>query len=426
MTRRATDRLLVSVLTATTGALVAVLAGLPEAAIFATPWAVLLVLGLSHSAPDRSKTTVEVAADRVLVGDDVEVMTTVTGASGSVYVRCEPAADFWSPGESDNRRAASLRDVVSGDRATIRCRLPATQWGVHDVGGVRIEVTEPYGLVRWEGDAGRSRKVRVHPRQTELQDMLAPRLVRQVTGTHSSRAVGRGVEFVDIRQYASGDSLREINWKVTARSPDLWVSQRHPDRASDVILLLDSFVESGHDVRIVVGLGIEAALALAGSHLAVADRVGLVELGGMVRWVQPGTGRLQLQRLTETVLSTGLHSHVAERDLHALMTQALPPRSFVVALSPLLDDRFIDALLILGGHGHDVAVIECDAVAGAAADSPTARLANRLWEADRQMVRDRLAERGIAVARWRRGDHLDLTLSELIRRRRGAVRASRR
>jgi uncharacterized protein (DUF58 family) len=249
-----------------------------------------------------------------------------------------------------------------------------------------------------------------------------------VTGAHGSKAVGRGVEYADIRLFASGDSLREINWKASARSPDLWVSQRHPDRATDVVLLVDSFVESGHDVRTVFGMAIEGAVALADSHLAVADRVGLVELGGTVRWVRPAAGRHHIQRLSDALVSTRLHSHVADRNLALLTSRALPPRSFVVALTPLLDSRFIDALFILGAKGHDVAVIECEASWPTVEDPADewGPLARRLWEAERQVTRDHLAEHGIAVARWRQGDHLDLTLLEITNRRRRVVRGRHR
>jgi uncharacterized protein (DUF58 family) len=206
------------------------------------------------------------------------------------------------------------------------------------------------------------------------------------------------------------------------------VSQRHPDQATDVILLLDSFVESGHDVHTVVGLAIEAAVALAESHLAATDRVGLVELGGLVRWVRPDTGQLQLQHLIDALLSTGLYAHVADRNLDAILGRMLPPRSFVVALTPLLDDRFIEALFALAAHGHDVGVIECDVADSEDEEgwSGTLRLARRFWEAERQMVRDRLAAHGVAVAGWRKGRQLDLTLEELTRRRQRTVRVRRR
>ena len=430
MTRRATDRLLVAATTSVAGVLVAVLGGMPEAAILVAPWAMLLVLGLANSQLDVATPTVEVINDRVLVGDEVEVNVVWTHVAGTAFVKCLPSQGFWAPnGASDTRRGSQEHDVLGRGAATITCRLQATRWGTHDVGRVATAVTEPYGLFQWEGGAGQSTRIRVHPKPAELRSLLAPWLVRRVTGAHSSNVAGRGVEYADIRQYSAGDSLRDINWRVSARSSELWVSKRHPDQATDVILLLDSFVESGHDVHTVVGLAIEAAVALAESHLAVTDRVGLVELGGLVRWVSPDTGQHQLQHLTDALLSTGLYAHVAERNLDTILARMLPPRSFVVALTPLLDERFIDGLFVLAGHGHDVGVIECD-VAGpeyeeSQADE-TLQLAVRFWEADRQVVRDRLAAQGVAVAGWRQGRQLDLTLEELTRRRQRTVRARRR
>ena len=429
MIRRGTDRLVFAVLITAAGALVALLGGIPEAAILAAPWAVLLALGLSRSGQGTVRATVEIADDRVLVGDEVELVTSVSQVAGSAHVTCLPGDDFWPKNVTDDSRSsAEIHDVLVADRATIRCALLASQWGVHDVGRVSVEVTEPHGLFRWETMVNEPLLVRVHPTPMELRQLLTPRLVRSVSGAHGSNVVGRGVEYADIRPYSAGDSLREINWQVSARSRELWVSQRHPDQATDVILLLDSFVESGHDVRTVVGLAIEGAVALAESHLSVTDRVGLVEVGGIVRWVTPGTGKLHLQRLVAALLSTRLLAHVADRDLHFTMSRALPPRSFVVALTPLLDDRFISALFLLAGHGHDVAVVECEASRSMEDKenmSESLLLAQRLWEADRQILRDRLAERGVATAQWRRGDHLDLTLGELIRRRR-AVRVTHR
>jgi len=431
VTRRATDRLLVAATTSVAGVLLAVLGGMPEAAILVAPWAVLLVLGLVNSPPDQSTPSVVVANDRVLVGDEVEVNVSWTGGAGTAYVNCLSSEGFWpATDEGDTRRGARAHDVLVSGRATTTCWLQATRWGTHHVGRAEIAVTEPYGLFQWEGAAGQPTRVRVHPKPTELRNLLAPWLVRRVTGAHGSKVAGRGVEYADIRQYSAGDSLRDINWRASARSSELWVSQRHPDQATDVILLLDSFVESGHDVHTVVGLAIEAAVALAESHLAATDRVGLVELGGLVRWVSPDTGQLQLQHLIDALLSTGLYAHVADRNLDAILGRMLPPRSFVVALTPLLDDRFIEALFVLAGHGHDVGVIECD-VAGtedeeSEARNETLRLARRLWEAERQIVRDRLAAHGVAVAGWRKGRQLDLTLEELTRRRQRTVRVRRR
>ncbi len=427
MNRRGTDRLATALAFAVVGLIVAVLAGKPEALILTAPWAVLLVMGLPWTSHRPTRIDIDVDADRVLVGDIIEVKTTIEGTQGSAKVTPTPGDGFWPESVGDHLIPEAARhDVLFDGVNESNNLLRALQWGTHDVGRVAVEFTSPYGLFRWSTSAGQPKLVRVHPSSHQLRNLLAPWLVRRVTGAHGSNAVGRGVEYADIRPFTSGDSLRDINWKASARSPEIWVSQRHPDRATDVVLMLDSFIESGHDVRTVFGLAVEGAVALAESHLGVNDRVGLVELGGTVRWVSPGTGQHQLQKMSDFLLSTGLHGHNAERDLAVLMTRALPPRSFVVALTPLLDQRFIDALLLVAGSGHDLAVVECDPVRPPGNDDPLGQLVARVWDAERQIVRDQLADHGIAVSIWRRGDHLDLTLKELLGRRRRIVRGGRR
>lgn len=431
MIRQSTVRLPVAVFVTVAAAIVSTMAGRADAAVLAAPWLALLVLGLAGGRREHVEATVSLAEDRVVSGDDVEVITRVRADRGWVETLCRPDARFWPRGSVDQAaRPSPMGDVIASDgRVELRSSFPAMVWGTHDLGRVEVQLHEPYGLLRWTGVVRQPARVRVHPQANEIRRLLAPWFVRRLSGAHGSTAVDRGVEYADIRPFGSGDSLRDINWRASARSDELWVSQRHPDRATDVILLLDSFVESGHDVRAVVGAAIEAAVALAESHLAMTDRVGLVELGGVVRWVSPGTGRLQLQRLIDALLSTGLYANAADRDLTLIPPRALPPRSFVVAMSPLFDPRFIDALFTLRGGGHDVAVIDCSPIDEdhhAPDATESARLARRLWFAERGIDRDRLSEQGVSIGRWTIGTPLDPTLAELSRQRQRARRGSAR
>ena len=424
MIRRATERLATAAAVSGLGLVVAVALGRASVAMLVTPWFVILVLGLSRARRQHPTVSVDVDQERVMVGDEVELRVTVTGADGTVKIAPNPASRLGTLSQATPTPWSA--PIEHRYPVTVPVSISADQWGSFDLGRIDMEVTESYGLMRWMGTVTDPTPVRIHPTSQQIRSMLAPWFVRRTSGSHQSRSVGRGVEYADLRQFGPGDSLRDINWRVSARTGDLWVSQRHPDRATDVVLLLDSFVESGHDVRTVFGLAIEAAVALAESHLAVTDRVGLVELGGLVRWVVPGAGRLQLHRLADTLLSTSLFTNVAERDIDMIGPRALPPRSFVLALSPLLDDRFVAALYELAGRGHDVAVIECDPSNQLPPGSDQrSRLARRIWSAERDMLRGRLSQRGVAVARWQQGVPLEATLQMLERRRRRMAPLSR-
>ena len=301
MTRFSTPRLIVALTTSIVGLFVSVMAGLPEAAILATPWLVLVVLGLTHAAPPGARVEVAVGEDRVIVGDEVPVtVRLMLSTDGIAEVALDPQQTFWSSRPEDaavpGRRPTRVDAMSANDMRGLSFALEAAEWGTHDLGTAHLAVTAPYGLFRSTGSIARPARVRVHPRPSEIQELLTPWMVRRVSGAHRSTESARGVEYADIRPFASGDSMRDINWRASARSEELRVSQRHPDRSTDVILFIDSFVESGHDVRTVFGAAIEAAIALAESHLSLSDRVGLIEFGGLIRWVNPGTGALQLQR----------------------------------------------------------------------------------------------------------------------------------
>ncbi len=422
MTRQSTARLVVAVVLVVLGASLAVMAGMPDAAFLVSPWAVLLVLGLTRTEPQRAAGTIVIDSPRVVAAESVEVTLHLVASGGWVHSRLRPDPGFWRDGVAEDDEVTSVTDVIDPTQPTeLTHTVTASMWGAHDIGRVDLTIHERFGLIRWSGTLHTPTRLQVHPPQAQIQELLTPWRARRLVGAHPSRAVGRGIEFADIRPFGAGDSLRDINWPVSARTGELHVSRRYPDQGSDVVLLVDSFTESGHDVRTVLGFAIEAALTLAESHLAVNDRVGLIEFGGIVRWLHPGTGRHQLQRLTDALLATRLYDNASDRSIEIVPPTMPPPRSFVVALTPLIDERFIEGLRVVRANGHDVSVIEYPPTLRADLDrretDDTRRVAARLWHAERQRTRDELARSGIVVGRWREGEPLDHVLAEITHRR---------
>lgn len=412
MKRYVTSRLVTATTAAVAGVLLAVVAGQPEAALLVAPWIVLLVLGLNRQSTGPVEVDLSLDHDRVVAGNPVELNVDVRGVDGWVDVTWMPPADFSDGGDDANHHEVAKAAIAAANAdgtANLTCRLAATGWGVHDVGQVKVNAHHCYGLTVSSGVVGSRMAVQVHPSPIDLRRLLAPWFVRRLTGAHRSKDRGQGIEFADIRPYGPGDSQRDINWRASARSQQLLISQRQPDRATDVILLVDSFVESGHDATAVLAQTIEAAVALAESHLSVSDRVGLIELGGVLRWFAPASGRIHLQRLIDGLLATTLYRSDVNRDLSVISPRILPPRSFVVALTPLLDNRFIDALTTLRGGGHDVAVVAFPVPVDDKPSRPGGgqSTATRLWNAERAMVHDRLGDHGIAVVTRAATDHDD-------------------
>ncbi|MGD8120446.1 DUF58 domain-containing protein [Vibrio sp. TRT 2004] len=61
----------------------------------------------------------------------------------------------------------------------------------------------------------------------------------QMLGQHQSRQLGRGMDFSEVRQYQSGDDIRTIDWRVTARTGKPHTKLFSEEREKPVILYID-------------------------------------------------------------------------------------------------------------------------------------------------------------------------------------------
>lgn len=99
-----------------------------------------------------------------------------------------------------------------------------------------------------------------------------------LTGRHSSKLRGRGLNFEELRHYRSGDDIRTMDWKVTNRTRKPHVRVYTEERERNVILFIDQrismFFGSQHQMKAVAAA--EAAALAAWRVVDVGDRVGAV------------------------------------------------------------------------------------------------------------------------------------------------------
>src|SRR6187551_2492503 len=60
-----------------------------------------------------------------------------------------------------------------------------------------------------------------------------------LSGMHRSPYFGRSIEFLQHRQYAPGDDLRHVDWKVWAKADRLYVKQFEEDASMRCTLVVD-------------------------------------------------------------------------------------------------------------------------------------------------------------------------------------------
>ena len=216
-----------------------------------------------------------------------------------------------------------------------------------------------------------------------------------VAGARIAGAKAAGFEFADIRDFVPGDRRRDVNSRATARRGELRVNDHHPERSTDVVLLLDAFPSAG------LPSAVRATVALATAYLAERDRVGLVRFGTILEWVTPGMGARALYRIVDTLLEASVHRGVAWENLRRLPQQALPSTAMVLAVTPLADLYSMNTVTQVAARGLRVAVIEvaAESVAQPGA-TPAERLAYAMWLLELDETRDRFRDRGVPIVAW--------------------------
>ncbi|MHB1244402.1 MAG: DUF58 domain-containing protein [Gaiellaceae bacterium] len=381
----------------------------PELAVLALPFALPLALGLRLSRPPAVRAWVSLERERALEQDELAVDVTV--ASETPVERLELLLVL--PDGLTVVQGASASSLRLGweDERTLELRLRCERWGNFDVGDLRLRARDRLGLVAWEKGVDRRTRLRVYPLPETLRRIVPPFATQPYAGNEVARQKGEGLEFADLRLFAPGDRVRSINWRASARRDELVVNDRHPERNTDVILFLDTFADARAGARSTLDLAVRATSTLATQYLERRDRVGLVSFGGMLRWLTPGMGMSQRYRVVDALLESEIVFNYAWKDVSVIPARVLPPQALVLAITPLLDDRAVEALVDLRARGYDLAIVE---VSPAAFATPGAsegdRLAHRLWLLRREELRARYERLGVAVARWSEDLPLDAAL----------------
>jgi uncharacterized protein (DUF58 family) len=373
----------------------------PELVVVAAPFALVVAAGLLLEGRPELRVFFHLDTDRCVEGDELAAEIEINAESSVDLLELHLVLpEGLTVVEGDNPLGVRVR---RDEERIVPLTLRSERWGSFELGDIRLRARGRIAMLVWEGRVRRPQRVRVYPRPELLQSLVAPFETQLATGDLVARVRADGLEFADTRGFVPGDRVRSVNWRASARRGELIVNEHHPDRNADVVLFLDSFAEARGDDPSADGTlerAVRAAATLAGRYLARRDRVGLVTFGGILHWLEPGAGLVQRYRLIDALLETGVEFSYAWKDVNIIPARTLPPRALVLAVTPLLDERSIAALLDQRARGHDLVVIEVSPEELVTPGPGLDALAFRLWLLHRSGLRARFERSGVAVAHW--------------------------
>lgn len=190
--------------------------------------------------------------------------------------------------------------------------------------------------VRKEGET----MVKVYPSYIQLRqfELIAFSDQLSETGNRKIRRIGHSLEFEQIRDYVTGDDIRSVNWKATARKGGhLMVNNFSDERSQQIYCVIDKGRAMKMPFRgmTLLDYSINAALVLSKVALLKADKAGLVTFSGDTDRFIPAERRAgQMELLLEHLYhqQTRFDESSYEK-LYNLIRKRIPQRSLLVLFS---------------------------------------------------------------------------------------------
>lgn len=208
---------------------------------------------------------------------------------------------------------------------------------------VQVQLQSPHGWWQRDDRLGEPALVRIYPDFVAIARYirLAAERREMLMGIHRRRRRGEGQTFLQLREYRIGDSLRQIDWKATARVRKPIARDYQDERNQTVLFLLDCSrrMRAQDDDLSHFDHALNAMILLAYVALRQGDAVGVQSFGGVRRRLAPRSGPATLTALINAVYD--LQPTLAPPD-YAEATQLTlkwqRKRSLVVLLTNLRDE----------------------------------------------------------------------------------------
>ncbi|MEM6672158.1 MAG: DUF58 domain-containing protein [Planctomycetota bacterium] len=200
----------------------------------------------------------------------------------------------------------------------------------------------------------------VDPLDTRRYEIAIRRLADTLShGTDKSRFLGSGLEYVQSRPYVPGDSVRSIDWRVTARTGEVYIKEYEAPKRMPAWILFDTSGSMTFTSTSMSKYQLAAQVA-GGLAFACLDRVspvGLLGTGERDIRVRPSLSKDEVMQWLVALRRYRVGERTTLSRRITELNARLQNRALVFVLSDLHDEGAVDALKLMG-QVHDVIAIQ--------------------------------------------------------------------
>lgn len=222
-------------------------------------------------------------ADRLSNGDD-----------NNVYIYCENRYGFTThlsildevPHQFQIRDFNFNVTLLPGQHKTILYKLRPVKRGEYNFGILHFYVSSPLGLVARRFSFAESKMVPVYPSYLQMRKYELFAISNRLTeiGIKKIRKIGHNREFDQIKEYVSGDDLRTLNWKATARKGALMVNTYQDEKSQQLYSVIDKgrAMKMPFEGMTLLDYAINASLVISNIAIKKDDKAGLITFSNRI------------------------------------------------------------------------------------------------------------------------------------------------
>lgn len=248
------------------------------------------------------------------------------------------------PEEFESKPSMLSLTVAPNSRARFHYTTTPQKRGKFAFGDLNVRVQGPLGFMWHERRVPARVNASVFPDMRGASRLLLSDAALDFVnlGLRQLRRDGRGSEFARLRDYAQGDSVRDVDWKATARRNRPVTRVMESERSQTVLIGVDSGRSMAARVDGLTKLdhAVNAALFLAFVAVRNGDRVGLVVFAdGIKTYLAPAAGRLQYRKIVDALYTAKPHlTYVDYLALFKELNVRLLKRSLLCVFTDFIDE----------------------------------------------------------------------------------------
>ncbi|NAS32882.1 DUF58 domain-containing protein [Flavobacteriaceae bacterium R38] len=240
------------------------------------------------------------------------------------------------PEQFQKRDFNITKTLKSKEKSEITYQLRPTERGEYHFGSLNIYTSSVLGLAARRFRYNSNAMVPTYPSFIQLRkfELLSISNNLQEYGVKKIRRIGHTMEFEQIKEYVSGDDIRTLNWKATAKRNQLMVNQFQDERAQSVYSVIDKgrVMKMPFNGLSLLDYAINSSLIISSVVLRKQDKAGVFSFSKKVNNMVVAQRRsVQMQMILEALYNVKTDFYESDYSrLYAEIKRNIPHRSLIL------------------------------------------------------------------------------------------------